>query len=663
MGPTTAIYGFLYSEWDSLSKQYTHKFICSSPTYTSADGEYRHRIIPYSQLRAIQNRFRNVFDIVEQYILSQMEKGKLEFNTVIMYPKVFDGNEKILEQYIDTHRLPVYIYILAWLYDFHHIHIQIIANHINPAYCAIIYQKSGIQVYEAVVNELKGMKIEYARMLGTISFYTPDAMTTHGLEVGQKIFTLTKNEFIHTGNIMYSVWREFYFAHLCSDLVANFVTPNFPIMNRYFYIQNSDSAIFDNPSQHEKYEQAGIAKGISELLSEVDKLNFVERKKSNNYINSKFFQLSHKIGKANTFAQNNIQLIDISLCLTMEHTWRTIRDIFPLAANSPIKEILQRFLTDYGIFRGGIFGFLYSFYAANSKVGIIHADMHLNNATLHVFPRALQDPENSNTVYIVNDNGRPKPYAFRFNKVYPTIIDMSRAITNNVKLLEQDFGKRFTEMYMKDQNQRVMRSILNYFPIAMERHKDKVEELVRNNFDLMFRLLTLVDPYAICKNLEVLFEHEVKKYPTLKVNPAIPQFLRRIVTMSEIAFTTKLEEIISGKITTPEALEWPCLTIIKELFTDEEITDASMLDGKTIVDIFTMMNPLKYSIRRYDTMHEILRPEIENNARKKFGRDITDNLQALEDFQRDESDKRNMLIRQYQGDTGDFSTYSPWMFE
>lgn len=665
---TYAIYGFLYSQWDPAKRTYEHKYICASPTYRSQDGEYRHRIIPYWQWTALQERFGEVFDIAEEYILGQMEADKLEFNTVIFYPKVFTGDDKLFEEEIDTKRLPVHIFMLAWLYDFYQIHNKVVENHINPAYQVIVYQKSGIPVFEQIVKKVESMGIPYWDFMRYISELHQDVnrkIDRIYLDVGQKIFTMTKNEMVHSGEITYPVWREVYFTRLCADMVINFITPCFSIMNRYFYIQNSFEALFDNPPQHEKYENGRLAKEISDLLTEVDRLNFIGKKRGSNYINAKFFLLSRKINKASKFAQGNIQLIDTSVCLTNEHTGRTLRDIPTLAANDPEhNQIYRAVFSDLGVFRKHMFEFIYTFYCANSKVGIIHGDLHLNNATLyHSVDMGDILTKNPQICYVVDDNGKPVVYSFPHAGLYSMVIDMSRGVTNDRARLEKDFGKRFTEMYLKDQNQRVMRMIMHYFPVAIEKHKDRVENLLRSNFDIVFKLLTLVDPYSVAKNLEIMFEQDAKRYPSLKIDQNIIRFLKRVANLCEVMFVSKFSEIINGKLANPGDLEWPCLTLLKELYKDNIVGDAGFFKDKVITDVFNMMNPMTYSIKKYDTMNELVKLDLENRIRTKHGIDIKENLEAIEDFQRDDTDQRDILIRKYAIEAPQLPEDSSWMFD
>jgi hypothetical protein len=477
---------------------------------------------------------------------------------------------------------------------------------------------------------------------------------------------MSRNELTHIGDINHPVWREIYFSRMCSDLVINFVTPCFPILNKYFYIQNTDERIFDNPSQHEKFAHGEVAEDINRLLTEADRKTMAGKKEAANYINSKFFLLSRKINKATRYSRNNIQLIDVCMCLTMEHTGRTLRDIPILAENGTAKEdkYFLPFFTDYNVFRKHFFEYLYTFYAMNSKVGLIHGDLHLNNGTLYtnIFMDEYEK-KNPRNVFVVKDGNKPRVYSFPHQGLYSMVIDLSRGIFSNKARLEKDFGKLYADLYMKEQNQRVKRILLHYFPVAVAKHRDKLDNILENNFEIMFRLLTLIDPYTVARNLETMFDADLRNYQHIKPDRNIVAFARRIAALCEVNFVARFNEIISGKLTEPDKFEWPCLTLIKELYAEDEVKTADDLRDATITDVFTTMNDLKYSIDKYDHMNELIKLDLEIRLRKKFGIDAQEDIDYVTQYKKDETDKRDVLVHKYEHEAPMMPEESSWMFE
>jgi len=669
---TYSIYGYLYSQWNSTKQVYEHKYICASPTYHSQDGEYRHRLIPFWQWEALQKRFEDVFSIAETYVLQKMENGDYEFNTVIFYPKIFTGDQQTFENDIDGRRLPIYVYTLAWMYDFHQIHDHVVENHINPAYQYIVYQEDGLPVYNEITSKLLSMGVSYSEFtyyISTLQQNVNAPINNIPLDCGQKIIPMTRGELIHAGDIRFQIWREIYISRLCCDLVVNFTSPSFPFINKFFYIQNTFEALYDNPSQHEKYENSNLAGEVSNLLSEADRLNFKDGSKATgNYINAKFHNLSRKVNHSIKYARDSIRLTDVAICITSEWTGRTLRDTTALAAFEKSTNMYAKLYSSADIFKKHVFEYLYAFYSMNKKLGVIHGDLHLNNATLYTNVQELDanpNTPNPTVCYIVDyGNGKSQTYKFIHNGVYSVIIDMSRSIVSDRQRLERDFGKRSADMYMLEQNKRALHLLLHYFPTSVERHREKTEHLIATNFELVFRLLTLVDPFSIFKNLEIMFQVDLPNLPELKVDPLIAGYLREVTVQCENIFTRLFDDVVSDRITSPDDIEWPCLSVIKLLFDDSRVYKAEDLNDCTIVDVFSQMNPLKYSVRSYDTMHELLRLDIENRLRVKYGIDIQENIDAVELFKRgDEPDKMRSLMQKYETDPSTLLPESEWMFE
>lgn len=665
---TYAIYALLYSQWDQVKRKYVHRYVVPCPTYRSQDGEYRHRVIPFGQFEALMTRFSDVYDTVEQHVVEQMESEKLEFNTTMFYPKSFTGSENDFENELDGGRFPITLYAHAWLCDFHQIHSKIIENHVNPAYQFIMYRKHGVPVYEAVTKLLEKHGVTYPEFTVYLSELYQNVKAkpqrVH-LECGQKIFPLTRNEMIHPGDINFPVWREIYFAKICTDIAVSLLSPSFPVFDRYFYIQNSIHTLYDNPSQHEKFQNGEVSGEINRLLYAADRLNLMKGKHTGTYINSKFYLLSRKIRKAISYSQKNIQLVDVSVCTTTEHTGRTLRDIPVLAHNEKEADLYNGFFGDIETFNKYIFEFMYGLYCVHAKAKLMHGDLHLNNATLYesISYHYIND-KNAFVYYIVDDNGKPLIHRFRHTGIFSMIIDMSRGVMADRERLERDFGARYTEMYLKEQNIRVMRMLLHYFPVLTEKHRDRIETLLTSNPELMFKMLVVIDPYALCKNLYGMFVSELPEYPSIKVDPAIPKLLQRIVAICEVMFAEKLTAILNAKITRVEDFDWPCLGIIKELFRKYVVSKAEdVKPDELVADVFNGMNPIKYSTRSYSTMPELLRLDTEMELRTKHGIPIKDDEEALLEFNRDESSKRDLLVQKYREDEVVVSEASSWMFD
>ena len=67
---TSAIYAFLFSEVNE--NKIDHKFVSTGPTFTSMDGEYRHKTIPMEKIYEIFEYYEKQLNIVEDLILEKL---------------------------------------------------------------------------------------------------------------------------------------------------------------------------------------------------------------------------------------------------------------------------------------------------------------------------------------------------------------------------------------------------------------------------------------------------------------------------------------------------------------------------------------------------------------------------------------------------------------
>ena len=117
------------------------------------------------------------------------------------------------------------------------------------------------------------------------------------LEMGQKFIPLTIAEVLPSRreDINFASWRELYLNMIASNLVLNFVCPSFPLINSWFYIQNTRASIFDNLAMHDRYKHSDIAREITNQVRAADMMNYIEGDKNRGPINNRFLRLSSEI--------------------------------------------------------------------------------------------------------------------------------------------------------------------------------------------------------------------------------------------------------------------------------------------------------------------------------------------------------------------------------
>lgn len=659
---TSCIYAYLYSAVGSDAKKTKHQFICAGPTYRSQDGEYRPRVIGYDQLTAFLDKYHAEAEDVEESVVRKITEGDLQFQVDFFYPTGFKGNRRAYEDSINTSRLPIKLYILCWLHDFYYIHTKTIENHVNPAYQYIIYRPEDIPILESIIERLGkvGVRGMAARASQYITDINQPSYNLSFLQVGQKIFPLTVFEAIRTDDINFNTWRELYITNMASNLVLNLISPGFSFINTWFYIQNAHAGLFDNLSMHDKYLHSSIAADISTQMKNIDKYNYVGRDRSKGPVSNKFLRLSISMQKSIIYADSDIRLTDLAACVQSEYVGRTLRDIPSLIALNEHLPGLERVFTDPDIFTRHMFEYVYSFYCMNTKIGIIHGDLHMNNTTMHrLYKMATGFAGKAYIVYIVGQ----KAYRFPHFGIFSTIIDFSRAILGDYKQLEHEFSSTFADMYFKEQKIRVMNMLYHYFPSFVNKHQAKLETLLGDNFPLMFKILTAIDTYVIMSNISAMFSvDDAFTSKAVGIAPGAVKLLDDLAKMAESLIMKNIRAAMEGRISTPDDIEWPNLIIMNKNFSDWVLTSDKYNDDGEVVEIFNHNNDIIYDMEDPDSWGPIVSIDKLIEYRKKYGIKLDEGIMDWFKYKEsDESELISSLTEKYEQQEDEILHFEPWM--
>jgi hypothetical protein len=643
------------------------EYVCTGPTYRSQDGEYRNRIIPWEQYNALFEMFSDVTAMVEEPIVGRLANGRLTFQTDFYYPNSCRADRDGLIDMVNTMRMPVKLMIICWLYDYYQIQRGIVENHINPAYQFVLGQDEDRPVFDAIIAKIGDNG--YARILYRISCYFGGGIMNRTtllqeIQIGQKIFPLTAIEAVKTDDINYHVWREVYVNNLVCNLVLNLICPSFSFINNWFYVQNAHAGIFDNKAMHDKYEHSEIAAGVTTQLKEIDKANYIDNERAKGYITGKFGRLSMSIHKSIIYADSDVRLTDLAVCLTAEHVGRTLRDIPALISSGELASGTELVFTDTEMFHTHMFEFVYAFYCMNSKAGVIHGDLHMNNATIYsLYVMSYDGTEyvpDARVAFVIEGD----MYRFRHRGLFSMVIDFSRAIIGDYSQLEHDFSPRFADAYFKEQRLRSLQLIYHYFPKMVTKYQVALEALLNNNFPLMFKILTAIDTFAIMSNISTMFSIDTAfTSGDAKIAPGAHKLLTALIKQSEALITGLLRDAIDSRVTRAEDIEWPNLTIIKKVFASYRVGDkAETLPPGEIVDIFNSDNDVIYDIANYDEWGPLLSLDKEIELRKKHGLEIHQGIKQWIEYKRsDETEAIEALTHKYEQEEKDVLEFEAWM--
>ena len=379
-------------------------------------------------------------------------------------------------------------------------------------------------------------------------------------------------------------------------------------------------------------------------------------KQSKQWISNKFRKLNERIEDSIEYCQEDIIMSEVSLGLISEYVGRTIADVINLSHNSPTYHgYLGNPFSDGGIdyFSKYMFEFCYNLYCLNTKLGVIHGDLHLNNATIHtLYYKNYQDVSALNqpqVLYVLGNNDEYQ-YLFPTTGYFLCIIDFSRSIihVDNYDLFQdKSLPSSFNvvddvEEFQAKETTNLLNLYIQMFPNKSKK-KEELLVLLKNHYDAVFKLLSCIDCYMFSIRLLRTLRQD-----NLKISDKAIDLVEKINKMAEFYITTEMNNLIeepeeySTKIISGEH---PLLHIMKTCFQAYQIPNTHV---GTITDIYVSKTELKYSSAKFSSYP----PYIARVGMMKDGKpvDLTNELQAATVKMRmayEEQKKQNINMMNY----------------
>ena len=150
------IFTFLYTTVDHETKSNTkHAFYCCGPSLLSMDGEYRKRFCRFKALHIIIDKYKNIWSLLEEYILLKIRKLPWNYYAEYFYPT---SKQKVQEDMIissiNTNKLAIKFLIMAWFIGFYNRINNITMNHINKLYTATMHYEETAKADEKIYKKL-----------------------------------------------------------------------------------------------------------------------------------------------------------------------------------------------------------------------------------------------------------------------------------------------------------------------------------------------------------------------------------------------------------------------------------------------------------------------------------------------------------------------------
>jgi hypothetical protein len=588
-----SIYAFVYLDIQADEKNIYVKpvYTCCGPTFTSRDGEYRSRFIPFDQIIRAKTTYPELWEEAEKWTLGRMVEtyetddlydeytipiiggnessaivnGDLMFHADIYPSEGYSEYTEYLKTWANNSRMAIHLFIAAWLADGLNIYNGVDENHINTNYRIIIYDEEDKEFFNEWTKAGKNSQLCKCRDI--ISFIQLKDINTNSLKLGQKIIPLTIQEVI-TRDIALGVWKEIMLNFLCSNLVINGIAPGFALYKGWFFLQKIDMGLFDNPAMHEMYNFSNEIADINGLLLKAKDLVW----RNGNAASADLDFLAKQINNVMKYSYSYVTMTDIAIVNIGEWVGQTIRDIpriyrnFRLNKNKVRWNVSHTFDTPY-VFTKYIFDYIYSIHSANVHLRMLHGDLHLNNMTINRYLNIYKIVDgieeftvgkNPMSLYVVpnvDSAGKmidfiPADHMILFESFAHNgcIIDYSRAILGDLNIIRTVDPAALSdeEFVQKKQREEMMRLFHKIIPEVVDKHQEVVKQLIYTKFELMHKVLMIADYYMISDSIHLLLEaefpHSMKKLRTSR------DFTRAIPAPTEEDMTPEEEGVLAPEI-------------------------------------------------------------------------------------------------------------------
>jgi hypothetical protein len=328
-------------------------------------------------------------------------------------------------------------------------------------------------------------------------------------------------------------------------LLFNNITIYLPLTIKHYNIKNKFT--YNNPYIISKFLENKKYLEIINLLTDLQKKHTFN-KKDININTTSVDNLSENIDSIVSKLNRNI-ISDESIVIFMEDVGRPFYD-YPryisnlikqkkktltsaeakkdmsyiyLAANSINTKIFYFNIQIY------LFNIIYTLYSLNTKINIIHRDLHLNNLTVNI-----NSTNRFVNAAVIMQLQKKYTFEFMLNKLF--VVNRNLFIlknkniknnaflipTNNYNLTIIDFSRALNKTHKVDTAEKLYEMVLEIYPQYSnnKQFKDKLYKISLLNTDILFDIMTGYDIYYLLKNLYSFFTD--KQFLKLKFFPQLP---------------------------------------------------------------------------------------------------------------------------------------------
>ncbi|MDE2099324.1 MAG: hypothetical protein KGL39_18870 [Patescibacteria group bacterium] len=592
----SAIYSLCFIEKSTI------KYICTSPTFDSKDGEYRHRFIAFGDFQEGYSAIAKDISPLETSILSLVTADRLSIDTRVYPPTAGDA------AIIDT-RVALQALCIAMVLDSQ----RTLQSHTNQQYWTCLTDISNTDpCFREISTQIEARNVTGVFVRGAADFSV--------VQCGEKMIPMTISEAMEPRNINYSTWRELRARELSSNLVLNRVTPGLSLSNQWFCIEDTDIGLYDNKAMHARLRRGDVADKSVKSLREARRTIAPELTESAGAIS-----MDAHVYESIETAQKYLLMSGKSLCLTAEHTGITLASLPRAYANNahspPPFTLLITEATHTAKF---LFDILYTAHCLHTKIGIIEGDLHANNMTLYqlsllykqtvvtneakeikvTFTPRIEKPV---VAYVAGPRGESDTFVFPYSGLVGCVIDFSRALFGPQMRpeLEEEHGKQFTQLFYRDQVARMLKILHKYAPSFTEKHQAAIKAAFFDDPEMSFRAMSYVDFVAAAgfsaKVLAGYAPADTDKRAFDVAKPCI-EFLLGAEKVAREHLVLAMHDLIERKRATKLAIPFAGEVLLEKIFHRYKFSEsAALMRGATVCDVYNYNLALTYDGRSYET--------------------------------------------------------------
>lgn len=630
-------YAYLYSIINvSYAIDIEHKYVCTGPNLISSDGEYRNRFTSIYDIGKIRLNFADLCDEVEEFLIG---KKDIKFSQNYYLSHNLGSTEiKELKTDINNNRFAMTFYIIAWLSQGLISHLGLQNKHIDSTYNVNMFDEydDNFIIHLIEIYGMEKIKLFYQESSSVydsdLKKKKPNSMVDYSnlryINVGQKIIPLTTIESACVRDIKYSPWREIYISELINKLYINIICPGIPLTHGWFYVHGVNKHIFNNPDMYEKIEVSDEAREVVEKLRRARTAVYHGIKLKSEKLDA--------LSRNNDLQEEELIVSDVGINIISEYVGRTVNDIASSLKSEEFKKSTGSMFSDTDVFFKYMFDIVYALLCMNTKLNVIHGDLHLNNTTIHytfkkyIYSNPPDIIKNLSYSLVIFEND----LVFIFKNTFKvgTVLDFSRSFI----LLEE---------LEHIQSERILSYYNSLFPGFMKIHGDKLRLLLMHDFNTVYKIFSAIDMYVhtdrllkyIDKN-SILQTHEKSKKLVVKINNITKYYLEDI-----------MEKILNKQIESA-TIKYPNYDIIMQCFGDYILKPAQMAKNDlTITEMYFYKNDMLYSLESM----ERLPPRFRYN---RFKKPLEDNIAEIKDLNRE----RELSLAEYYEDIEAENKQHPW---